>query len=164
LLFAQLKIPQNQLETNSKPTRKSLMPRTLRPTAYPAEFEHLLVTAHAQGRYLLSLESERHAKALKSKLYVYFSALRHDDSRPDLIRKANALSLSSSGAVLCLSLTADSWDAQAIRDSLGLLKDTPAPPPEVPDTLQSQLQSRLAELRAQESADTARGKKKAQMP
>lgn len=123
------------------------MPRTLRPAAYGPEYEQLLLRAATEGRLLLTLPTEAHAKALKSKLYVYFTALRRANQRPDLIAKANAISLSHSGAVLLLSQASDSWDAVAIRDSLGITKDTPLPPPVIP-TLQDAMRAKLTALRA----------------
>lgn len=128
------------------------MPRTTRPAAYGPEYEQLLLKAFTQGRLLLSLPSEQHAKAMRSKLYVYFTALRRNATRPDLIAKADAVALSVSGAVLCLSLACDSWDAVAIRESLGITKDTPLPDAPEPPTMQDQMRSKLAELRANRTA------------
>ena len=128
------------------------MPRTTRPAAYGPEYEQLLLRAFAEERLTVPLPSEGHAKALRSKLYVYFTALRRDGTRPDLVAKADAVALNVTDNVLTISLAKDSWDNAAIRDALKgfgpALASAPAPPP----SLQDQMRAKLTDLRAKNNA------------
>lgn len=124
------------------------MTRSLSPQSYGPEFEHLLVAAFANPPLTVPLPSERHAKTFRGKLYAYFSALRTANLRPDLIEKADALTLSVDGPAVTLSLRANSWEAVAIRLALGLSEGSV---PELPRTTQDALLDKLAEIRKKHS-------------
>jgi len=126
------------------------MSRTLRATSYGPEYEALLVKAKSEGSITITLDNPQRAKSLRSKLYAYFTALRKEALRPDLIIIADSLSLllTGSGEALTLAPASSSWDNVAIRSALGL-EVTPAgaltpvnhvQAPEHPDAMVKRLQ------------------------
>lgn len=112
--------------------------------SYGPEYELLLLRAHSEGGFLLPLPSAAHAKIFRMKLYAYFRALRLAKSRPDLVEKADTLSIRAEGSDLVIFPSQDSWDATAVRDALGLSVDDL--PPAVP-TAHSLMVEKLRELR-----------------
>lgn len=103
------------------------MPRSDRSASYGPEYEALLLRAHAACTcsvskvYEMPLTTPSMASSIKSKIYAYFKSLRREGLRPDLIQLADQLSLRVSGTSLEFFLRADSWDAVAIRQALGLV-------------------------------------------
>lgn len=123
------------------------MPRSTVPAIYGPEYEQLLLRAYDQGGLEITLESEKHATSFRGKVYSYFKALRTDGSRPDLIAKSQAISLTVEGRVFKAFPSADSWDAVAIREALGLQKQSSLTPPLATGAARTALQEKLLELR-----------------
>lgn len=120
------------------------MPRSKSLAAFGPEYEHMLQAAFANPPLTLPMPSERHAKTFRGRVYSYFAALRHDNLRPDLIEKADALAVSLSGASVVLDLRVQSWDNKLIRSALGLdVGEAPA----LPRTSQDALIERLQQIR-----------------
>lgn len=104
------------------------MPRTTRLTSYGAEYEQLLLRAHAHlsnaevgDEFALDLQSPQAANSLRSKVYAYWAAVRASD-RVDLIPLLDPLALRLAGSTLIIFRREDSWDAKALRDALGLAR------------------------------------------
>lgn len=100
------------------------MPRSKRTIAFGPEYEQLLLRwSQAPGGSLtLQLQTPNAAHSLRSKLYAYFAALRHENTRPDLIRLSDMVALRCASSALVVYHRDDSWDAEALRNALGLEK------------------------------------------
>lgn len=138
------------------------MPRTQRTEGYPPEYEQVLFRAvqSPNGELRLPMPSYKVAVAMKSKLYSYFSALRKAGVRQDLINTSDQFSMrceppgEDSRACLVIFRKEDSWDAQALRDALGLTKGfadlgqpANAPAVAVSPTAHAAMLDKLAEIR-----------------
>ena len=99
------------------------MPRSTRIVTYGPEYEQLLLLAFAaEGEKRFPLPSYSLALSLKMRVYAYFKALRTERSRPDLIEKADQLSVRVDGPDLILFRREDAWDKQLLRSAMGLEK------------------------------------------
>jgi hypothetical protein len=100
------------------------MPRAQRTAAYGPEYEQLLLQAHSKAAngHAVPFESTAQARSLQFRVYAYFTALRKEALRPDLIKLSEELSMRVEGNNLCFFRKEDSWDAIAIRNALGLEK------------------------------------------
>ena len=121
------------------------MPAPKRITAYGPEYELLLLRVVEVGTFHLPMPTEAHARTFRMKLYGYFSALRKENIRHDLIKHLDKFSLALDNAGILFYPKTDHWDAEAIRDGLGISKsDLPPPIP----TAHSSLMQKLGEIRA----------------
>lgn len=146
------------------------MPRSTLPAHYGPEFEQLLlrayepVTGPGSGGLSFDLPSPERAIALRNKVYAYFKSLRTANTRPDLIQKSTALTMSCSGSTLSIYRVEDSVDNVFLRGALGLDKGAPLPLPEqdvgllpVP-TSQELLRTKLEDLRRARGASSSEKK------
>lgn len=123
------------------------MPRSLRPESFPPEYEELLMVAVTRRGYSMAFPRPREAFLMRIRLYSYFKALRADSERSakslQLAINADKIRIAIADCELRITMRSESWDAEAIRESLEL------PPSAPPQALESQtsLLSRLSLIR-----------------
>lgn len=99
------------------------MPRSLRAVVYGPEYEQLLLLAFtSEAELRFTFPSHSLACSMKSKVYGYWKALRTENLRPDLVAKAELMSMKTDGSDLVLYRRADAWDARLLRGAMGLEK------------------------------------------
>lgn len=134
------------------------MPRTTRAVTYGAEYEQLtLLSFAAEGEKRFLFNAHSTANSMKSRVYAYWKALRTEGLRPDLIEKANLMSVRVEGADLIIYRRADSWDLKLLREAMQLEKGfeetlpegvlvAKSPTDELVERLQKLRQAKLEEL------------------
>ena len=124
------------------------MPRSLRPAAYPSEYEEFLLAAARNKGHVITLADPAFAYRLRIRMYCYFRALRETDSvrARQLAHCADMFMLVVNGCDLAFTVRSDNWDAVALRDALNL---PPPAMPQAPDNSNSLL-SKLSLIRARD--------------
>ena len=136
------------------------MPAPSSLSLYGPEYAQLLLCASdapADCPFKVSLDTPQKALALRRHLYGYFKALRAEGDAA-MIARANALTLTVSGAILTLSKRSETWESKAIAASVESAIGAPPPPPEI--VAQQQHLARLHEVRlAKATENTPKPKK-----
>lgn len=101
------------------------MPRTPTLASYGPEYEQLILRADHElstGReeYAVQFDTPNIARAIRTRAYGYFKALRNDGKRPDLTGICTNLSMRIAGSALVFFRCENSVDAVAIRNALKL--------------------------------------------
>jgi len=127
------------------------MPRSTRVITYGPEYEQLLLLSFAdpEGKSF-DFGSYSVASAMKAKVYAYWKALRTEGNRPDLMEKADLLSMKVDGRFLVVFRRTDAWDRGLLRAAMGLEKGFEETLPQgvlVAKSPTDELVERLKELR-----------------
>lgn len=98
---------------------------------FPLEFEHLLMRAQTE-EHSFDFTTNGRMMQFRSKFYTYLRLIRaHSSLRPDLFAAAKVVRLSAGTGltknVLTIGPLMDGWEAQVIREKLGLTKGQPTP-------------------------------------
>jgi hypothetical protein len=116
------------------------MPRGTQLKDFGQEFEELLRRvdkAMQSGHEEFSVDFAARKIALRFRIYKYFKALRSCSDRPDLTAMSTDLSMRVAGCTLHFYRRGDDKDAAALRDALGIDRQTPI---NHPSTLDSNLE------------------------
>jgi hypothetical protein len=115
------------------------MPRSTQLSDFGPEFEELLRRADkaiTSGREEFSLDfaEQKIAHSLRFRILKYFKALRSCGDRPDLTAIAEPLAVRVTGCTLHFYRRGDDKDAAALRDALGIDRQTPTTTPSILDS------------------------------
>lgn len=118
------------------------MPRGTQLKDFGQEFEELLrrvdkAMSAGHEEFSIDFASQKIADALRFRIYKYFKALRSCGDRPDLVPMCEHLSMRVAGCTLHFYRRGDDKDAAALRDALGIDRQTPI---NHPSTLDSNLE------------------------
>jgi hypothetical protein len=118
------------------------MPRGTQLKDFGQEFEELLrrvdkAMQSGHEEFSVDFAARKIADALRFRIYKYFKALRSCSDRPDLTAMSTDLSMRVAGCTLHFYRRGDDKDAAALRDALGIDRQTPI---NHPSTLDSNLE------------------------
>ena len=93
---------------------------------FPLEFEHLLIRAQSK-EHTFNFVTTGKMMQFRAKFYAYLRILRaHPDIRPDLYKAARLIQLTAGTGLnkhlLTLGPVSAGWEAQLIREALGLME------------------------------------------
>lgn len=120
------------------------MPQPKNSTDYPPEYEQTVLAIDPDIGLEILTPSVRHANAFRMSFYGYFTALKREGKRADLIAKINNTVIVLEGAKVRFVARQDTWAAQLIRANLGLTRGAAPPPAPTPLSI---AQGKLAEIR-----------------